>query len=184
VRSTRRFKRVSGFARDSSGRSGRAGDEPARVGRFVACVAAAVALLCGSAGARQSARPFWINIPECPIELVARPVDSGQAVAIRNRSKYAVRNFALGVVEPLAGKVQVDESEWTAFADYARGGLAPGATQGLERGQQSFVAEDAVSKYVSGEQRIAVVHVTFVDGSEWFVDERPWPGDAARSDEP
>ena len=99
---------------------------------------------------------------------------SGREVGIRNRSKYAVRNFALGVVEPLEGKVQVAESEWTAFADYALGGLAPGGAHGAG-GQTTSVSEGSVSKYLSGPQRIAVVHVTFVDGSEWFADDRDWP---------
>jgi hypothetical protein len=135
----------------------------------------ALAAIAAPAAKSQAREPFWINLPECPIELMPRESEAGRSVGIRNRSKYAVRNFALGVVEPLRGKVQVAVSEWTAFADYARGGLAPGGTQGA--GDQSVVSESAVSGYLSGAQRIAVVHVTFVDGSEWFVDDRDWPGD-------
>jgi hypothetical protein len=138
----------------------------------------ALAALTAPAARSQTREPFWINVPECPIELVPRESASGREVGIRNRSRYAVRNFALGVVEPLEGKVQVAESEWTGFADYARGGLAPGGTHGAG-GQTTSVSESSVAKYVSGSRRIAVVHVTFVDGSEWFVDDRDWPDDSA-----
>ena len=141
---------------------------------YVLLALLALVALAAPAARSQTREPFWINLPECPVELVPRESASGREVGIRNRSKYAVRNFALGVVEPLEGKVQVAESEWTAFADYARGGLAPGSDHAVG-GQTTSVSESSVSKYLSGSQRIAVVHVTFVDGSEWFVDDRDWP---------
>ena len=107
---------------------------------------------------------WWIDIPSAPLEFY--PFPNNRFLGLTNRSKGRVVEFTLGCVTQDEDKVRV-----VCIATVTETDLAAAGTSG----QQMYFKD--VSAYAEdrtccdkANAKLAVVEVTFADGSTWRVD--------------